>query len=113
MGAQEVSDCQGAVMSWKKMERRVAQMIGGERTAKHGLASPDAGNEWLSVECKFRRALPKWLHQAMAQAVRNAPSGRLPIVWLHERYKKKEDDFVVIRAGDFQEWFGGWPGREE
>jgi hypothetical protein len=62
--------------------------------------------EGFAVEVKTRKTLPAWLVSAMAQAVRNAGDGRLPLVVLHEAGDKHDGDLVTLRLGDFQEWFG-------
>lgn len=44
---------------------------------------------------------------AMAQARTNAPAGRLPVVVLHRVWSRHDNDLVVLRLADFEEWFGG------
>ena len=101
--------------AWKATERTVAKRLGGERTSKLGLGSeqPDVENDWLSVEVKHRKALPGWLKNAMQQAIDNATTGLLPVAILHEHGQRHDDNLVMLRQADFEEWFGGWPGREE
>ncbi len=53
-----------------------------------------------------RQRLPSWLQAAMAQARANAPAGRLPVVILHKLGQRHDDDLVVLRLADFEEWFG-------
>ncbi len=72
-----------AEASWKRRERQVARLLGGER-------QPNSGRRWAdviagawAVEVKSRRGLPRWLLQAMAQAEDAAKeTGRLPLVVL-------------------------------
>lgn len=94
--------------TWKEAERQVARRIGGKRTANHalGLRTPDCENDWLSVEVKTRKALPSWLTGAVTQAATNATPGKLPTVRLHRVGDRYGNDMIVLRATDFEEWFG-------
>ena len=95
--------------TWKATERAIARKLGGERVSKTHLGdrSPDVVTAWLAVEVKHRRELPVWLKAAMSQAARNAGEGQLPVVVLHESGQRHDGDLVVLRLGDFQDWFGG------
>jgi hypothetical protein len=66
---------------WKAHERNVARRLGGHRLPNNGYGQPDviAGDLALEVKC---RTLPDWLKQALAQAERNAPQGKIPVVVL-------------------------------
>ena len=65
-------------------------------------------HDWLSIEVKHRRALPVWLCDAMVQAVAaNRGNDKLPVVVLHQKGRRHDDDLVVLRLKDFVEWFGG------
>jgi hypothetical protein len=48
---------------FKATEREIAKRLGGERTGHLGGADVVTG--WLSVECKHRKTLPKWLKDAL------------------------------------------------
>ena len=72
---------------------------------------PDVRCDWLSVEVKLRRHLPEWLETAMLQAVAASGVSQLPIVVLHERGQRHDGDLVMLRLGDFCDWFGGLNGR--
>lgn len=93
---------------WKSTERGVAEYMGGERTSNAGLGSavPDVETPAYSVEVKDRAALPAWLTGAMAQAVRNCTAGKMPLVVWHEKGNRRPDDLVMVRLGDFVQWFG-------
>ena len=93
--------------TWKAVERAVAAKMGGERLSNHALGqqTPDVETSAYSVEVKSR-TLPAWLTNAMAQARRNASSGKLPLVVLHEGGRRHDNDLVVVRLADFVEWFG-------
>lgn len=55
---------------------------------------------------RSRKTLPTWLHAAMAQAVQAARPGQLPLCVLHQAKARHDDDLVVLRLKDFQDWFG-------
>lgn len=97
--------------AWKAHERRTARALGGQRAGATGKGGEDVvGVPWLTIECKERQHLPAWLTGAMRQAVGYAaqkPSDTLPIVVLHEKGKRSDDDLVVMRRQDFIEWYGG------
>ena len=89
---------------FKATERVIAKRLGGER---HGhLGGADVITDWLSVECKHRKALPQWLKDALEQARRNAWGDKLPLVVLHEHGERHDDDLVLLSLADFERWFG-------
>lgn len=88
--------------TWKSVERAIAKHLDGQRVGVTGRATPDVITDSLSVECKHRKALPKWLKSAMAQAEVNA-AGKVPVVVLHEKYKRHVDDLVVLRLSEFRD----------
>lgn len=97
-------------MGWKQTEREVAKRLGGVRSgvvAQWGNPGvPDVVSDWLAVEVKSRRSLPWWLKDALAQARAGAGVEQLPIVVLHETNARHDDDMVMMRFKDFQDWFG-------
>jgi len=94
--------------SWKEAEKGVAAMLGGERVSNTalGLRSADVETEAYSVEVKSRKSLPAWLLSAVNQAHRNCAAGKLPLVVLHQTGQRRVNDLVVMRLGEFREWFG-------
>lgn len=90
--------------SFKGTERAMARRLGGKRTGHLGGQDVDAG--WLSAECKHRKQIPTWLTDALTQARRHAQPEQLPIVILHQHGARHDDNLVVLRLADFQEWFG-------
>lgn len=94
--------------AWKEAEKGVAELLGGERVSNTalGLRSSDVEAGAYSVEVKSRKALPAWLESAVGQAHRNAPAGKLPMVVLHKTGQRRVNDLVVLRLGEFIEWFG-------
>lgn len=93
--------------TWKSLEYRVAEAIGGKRTSAPWRNAPDVTNDWLVVECKHRQQLPKWIVEAVEQARSYANGAQLGVAVLHELHKHQKNDLVVMKWGDFQEWFGG------
>ena len=91
---------------WKQTERAIARRFGGRRVGPTGQATADVITDWLAIEVKTRKALPRWLLDAIGQAVGTADDGRLPIVVLHQKHKRHDEDVVVMRLGDFETWFG-------
>lgn len=94
--------------AWKDAEKGVAAMLGGKRLSNTALGLPSADVETpaYSVEVKSRQNLPAWLINAVAQARRNAPEDKLPIVVAHQVGQRRVNDLVIVRLGDFIEWFG-------
>ena len=90
--------------SFKGTERAVARRLAGTRTGHLGGHDGDGG--WLSCEVKHRATLPAWLTAALAQSRRHAQPEQLPIVVLHQHGTRHDDNLVVMRLADFQEWFG-------
>ena len=98
--------------TWKQVERAIAVRLNGRRQGAVGRRGPDVLSDWLAVEVKHRRRLPQWLKTALTQA-RCGAGERLPIVVLHEAGQRHADDLVVLRLGDFQDWFGEVTGDKE
>lgn len=97
---------------WKDHERRIAHLLGARRASRPWADAPDVEADRLIVECKARRQLPKWLVGALANAERHAGPEQLAIAVLHEKGKHSENDLVLLRLGQFIEWFGDkwdWP----
>lgn len=90
----------------EKVERTIAKRLGGQRVGAAGRAAADVQTHWLAAEVKHRRRLPQWLKDALAQAVAGANDEQLPVVVLHEAGGRHDDDLVLLRLRDFQEWFG-------
>ena len=76
----------------------------------------DGDDGWLCIEHKSRESMPKWLLDAFVQADVNgaAEPHRLPIVGLsyHQGRGKPIQRFVMMRANEFQKWFGTEVGDE-
>lgn len=95
--------------TWKAVERSIASLIGGKRVPVSGRQrgeSPDIAHNWLSIEVKHRRKLPKWIHDALDQAIKSVRGNQLPVAILHQKGQRFNDAFVVVRLSDFRDWFG-------
>lgn len=94
--------------AWKNCERQLAARLGGQRLSNHALGQrvPDVETDAWSVEVKSRKRLPSWLLAAVDQARTNATPGKLALVVLHQLGRRHDNDLVVLRLRDFQEWFG-------
>jgi len=99
--------------NWKRTERAIARRLNATRQGAVGRRGPDVTTSWLALEIKHRRRLPQWLKDALAQAKSGADEQRLAIVVLHESGQRHADDLVVLRLGDFQDWFGEVMGDKE
>lgn len=97
--------------AWKACERRVAKYIGGERvpiTGRQRGSAPDIQHPWLSPEVKYRsktsgECIPKWLHEAMAQAEASARTRQMPCVILVEKGQEVGEAFICFRLRDARE----------
>lgn len=92
--------------AWKAHERRIAKRLGGTRNGNRGVATADVSTDWAAIECKERKTLPQWLEGAMSQAVKAAEPDQLPLVVLHRKGQRSDNDMVVLRLSDFLTWFG-------
>ena len=87
--------------SWKRTERRIAALLGGQRAPITGRRGADVAHPQLAIEVKHRKALPQWLQDSIAQAVACAEAGQLPIVVLHEAGQRHGNDLAIMRLSDF------------
>ena len=95
---------------WKASERAQAKLLGGERvpvTGRQRGSAPDIKHEWLSIESKSRKVIPGWLREAMEQAEASVRGGQLPVAIIHTVGERHPKDLIVMRLGDFLEWFSG------
>ena len=92
--------------AWKDTEREVARRLGGHRLGATGKATEDVATEAFAVEGKFRKTIPEWIKDAMSQAVGAARDGRTPICVLHEKGKRHDGDYVLLRLRDFEDLYG-------
>lgn len=102
---------------WKESERQLAQRVGGRRVPVSGRARgdvPDIDHPWLSIEAKSWGAMPERVVSALRQAEAAATDGRLPVALIHGNGERYDQALVVMRLGDFMDWFGagGRPAEE-
>ena len=97
------------VSAWKSFERRVAKYIGGgaERvpiTGRQRGSEPDISHPWLSIECKYRKATPEWIKDAMRQAFasKKRPND-LPVVIIGEKGDHTGNAWVIVSLEDFRD----------
>ncbi len=96
---------------WKAAERRLCKMLGGTRRGPTGRDDSDCVHEWLAVEVKCNKKMPKYIMDWMVQASRNSESGHLPIVVWHYPSRPYKSSIVMLRLGDFLDWFGNGDGE--
>jgi hypothetical protein len=88
----------------RPFQAQSAKRLGGER---HGhLGGTDVITNWLSVECKHRQSLPRWLKDALEQAKHHADDDQLALAVPHEHGPQHDDDLVLLSPADFARWFG-------
>ena len=89
---------------WKACERRVAELLGGQRVPVSGRARgdcPDIAHDQLSIEVKSRKRLPGWLEEALRQAEASVRDGQIPLAVLHQDGRRYAYCLVVLRLKDF------------
>lgn len=83
-----------ATKTWKNIEKKVAEITGGKRVGNRGTNTQDVdtdgvpGVERFSIECKHSSSLPAWLRDGYAQATRNAPEGKQPLLVVHPKHSR-------------------------
>jgi hypothetical protein len=92
--------------AWKAHERRLAKQTGGRRNGPTGTATADVETPWLCIEAKAWQGSVKRVEAALAQAERAAKPGQLAIAVLHTLGRHSKNDLVILRWGDFRQWFG-------
>lgn len=98
--------------TWKNVERKLAQLLGGERigvTGRHNMETPDLDIPDLAVEVKHRKSLPALLKKALLQAeTAGKAHDKVPIAIFHETGKQYTDSYVVIRMDWFLKFYEKW-----
>jgi hypothetical protein len=90
--------------TWKKNELSWAS-IGAKR---NHFEAEDCSHPIFSIECKQRtgKNYPKTLKAWFAQAQRNAPEGKIPLLAIHLTGERRTEDLVIMRRADFEDLFG-------
>jgi hypothetical protein len=85
---------------WKNIEPHAVKLLGGTRNSRggdFGKSASDVEHPRFSVECKYRKILPRLLRLGLEQATRYDYSKPVLLV-LKERYQKGA--LVVMRLID-------------
>lgn len=91
---------------WKACERHVAKYFGGQRNPVHGSGpSADVSTPILSIEVKERESYPQWLEDAVIEAITNCEPNKIPVVVLHKKNRRLDDDWLIIRLSDYKDWY--------
>lgn len=66
-------------------------------------SAPDVKHPLWAIEAKCRKKLPAFafLTDAMDQAIRSVRGDQIPVVIMHQKGQRTNDDMVVMRFGDF------------
>lgn len=92
--------------SWKRNEREVARDIGVERNWRGTSGDiPDVKDEYLSIEVKNQKAVPKFLYKVLDQAKEHAEN-KIPMSVV--RRKKKHTQVAIIDWEDFLNIYKGY-----
>jgi hypothetical protein len=91
----------------KATEKAIAGRLNGKRVGTLGGQDVVAGA--FSIEVKDRAAFAG--ARFMAQAVRNCPEEKTPLVIVHVTGARHDGDLVMMRMSDWQDWYGE-PGKE-
>lgn len=86
----------------KRHEAVIAGKLGGIRVGV--LGKEDVLTDKFSVECKVRKSFvgASWFEQAKKNA-----KGKMPIVVVHVKNKRYDEDLVILAMKDFQKLIGG------
>jgi hypothetical protein len=88
--------------NWKRHERQVAKLLNGKRVsrgANFGESLPDVQHESLSIECKYRAKLSRFLIDGLKQAERYSDGKRTPVLVIKE--KNMRGAIAILRLEDF------------
>lgn len=108
MGPGEAWFCKENIMAdkaWKAMERRFAKRMGTVRIGPTGDDGVDFITDDFAVQCKLRKTLPKWMFDALDNAVKGAGDERIGFALLKKLYANDDDAIVLIRFEDFEKLF--------
>ena len=97
--------------AWKQWERFVCRIFGGERW--WDVPEECKGTGIFAPEAKYRKKIPAWLEGMMQQAENQARDDQLPLVALTEHHRNRLDALVIIRLGDFLDWYVSSPQAAE
>ena len=82
--------------AWKQAERDIASLFGSKRNPNNGENREDISHARLSIEVKHGKQVPKLIVDAMGQAKRNAPAGKVPVVALHPKGSRSRYTCITV-----------------
>lgn len=87
----------------KRVELQIAKMLGTGRNPADGHTHTDIYSGRMAVEVKAREKLPKWMAEAMQQAVDDLKDGReIPVVVLvQSAVGQQPQRYALLRFEDF------------
>ena len=87
----------------KRVELELAHMMGTTRNPADGLTHTDIYKDNMALEVKARKALPKWMGSAMAQAEADLKDGRtIPVViMVQSAVGQAPQRYALMRFDDF------------
>jgi hypothetical protein len=94
--------------AWKAAERQAAKALNGKRNqrgADFSKSLPDVEHPLFSVECKYRKVLPRLLNLGLAQAARYDGT-KPPLLVVKQKYQRGA--LVVLRLADFTDLLGNF-----
>jgi len=88
----------------KAHQKKTAEALGGLDIGI--LGGVDVINNTFSIECKSRKKFVAkgWMDQCIKN---NKKFNKIPLLVVHEKGKRYDNDLVIMRISDFKELFGG------
>jgi len=80
----------------------MAKRLGGKNVGT--IEGQDISHPLLSGEVKHRKSFVG--NTFMQQCIKNCPSGKTPVVIVHQKFQRFEDSLVLLRLKDFEDLFG-------
>lgn len=91
--------------TWKKVELKIAALLGGERVPVTGRArgsAPDIKQPVLALEVKHGKQIPKLVLEAMDQAEKSVRGDQVPMAVMHPLRAEYSDSICIVRLKDLQ-----------
>ena len=86
----------------KRVQALLVRRLGGKNVGT--IENQDGSHPIWSIEIKKRKTFIGV--GFMEQAIRNSPEGKTPLVVVHQTGQRHDNDLVMMRLGDFEDWFG-------
>ena len=93
----------------KSYEKKLSERFKGYRQGLYG--GEDVATEIFSIEAKTRKRFAG--QQFMEQAIVNCPKDKVPLVVVHIVSQRTANDLVMMRLGDFEDWYGSLKTKEK